>query len=166
MFECNGEVDKFAYDDCKIIKVNISQNLMALTVEALAVEPDNSQNKNFTKSYAGDTDIVFTDMHIVKSVKEGYRYYDADGNLVSDEPDRELTEDELKELIKGLEGDYLYGIKGVDDPEAEKKRYVIGIELPPENPEDVTEVTDSYQMLIECKNVKFSWEKYMNRING
>ena len=53
----------------------------------------------------------------------------------------------------------------MEDPEAEKKRYVIGIELPPENPEDVTEVTDSYQMLIECKNVKFSWEKYMNRIN-
>ena len=165
MFECNGEVDKFAYDDCKIIKVNVSQNVMAFTVEALAVEPDNSQNNNFTKSYAGDTDIVFTDMQIVKAVKEGYRYYDADGNLVSDEPDRELTEDELKELVKGLEGDYLYGIKEVEDPEAEKKRYVIGIELPAENPEDVTEVTDSYQMLIECKNVKFSWEKYMNRIN-
>ena len=84
MFECNGEVDKFAYDDCKIIKVNVSQNVMAFTVEALAVEPDNSQNNNFTKSYAGDTDIVFTDMQIVKAVKEGYRYYDADGNLALD----------------------------------------------------------------------------------
>ena len=90
MGECNGEVDKFAYDDCKIIKANTSQNVLALTVEALVVEPDNSQNKNFTKSYAGDTDIVFTDMHIVKSVKEGYRYYDADGNLITEFEERDV----------------------------------------------------------------------------
>ncbi len=60
MFKSINEVDKFRYDDCVINEVEIGDTSLCLRVEALIVKANNSQNSNYTESYADEAKILFT----------------------------------------------------------------------------------------------------------
>ena len=77
-FKSVNEVEKFRYDDCCIIKRKDIEADLVLEVEALIVKGNNSQNTNYTESYADVTQIIFKDATIVKGIKDGMRRYDAD----------------------------------------------------------------------------------------
>lgn len=209
MFQSINELDKFSYKDCVIKSVTVREDTIILQVEALIVEPDNSQNTNYTRSYAGDTTITYTQGRIGKVVKEGYRYYDANDILQEEVPDTVLSEAETVELMGQLANTYLYDIQMLDRNEVSdsddlsgKATYdthdlsenkivdkaapydnaegnkgvlrekdagkicVLGIEFPPEDPNDLSLATDSYQIMVFYENVTVEWERYMNRVEG
>lgn len=183
MFQSTNELDKFSYNDCVIKAVTIRDNTIALQVEALIVEPDNSQNTNYTRSYAGDAAITYTQGRICKVLKEGYRYYDANDVLQEEVPDTVLSEEEITTLLTQLTDTYLYDIQMVkpedvgdstilvgDEPDASNsqdvKVCVLGIEFSPEDPNDLSLKTDSYQIMVTYDTVTVQWERYMNRVEG
>ena len=183
MFQSIDELDKFSYNDCVIKAVTVRENTIALQVEALIVEPDNSQNTNYTRSYAGDAAITYTQGRICKVVKEGYRYYDANDVLQEEVPDTVLSEGEIMTLLSQLTDTYLYDIQMVKQEDVEAslipaggdmaasnsqdvKVCVLGIEFPPEDPNDLSLKTDSYQIMVAYDNVTVQWERYMNRVEG
>lgn len=183
MFQSTNELDKFSYNDCVIKAVTIRESTIALQVEALIVEPDNSQNTNYTRSYAGDSSITYTQGQIFKVVKEGYRYYDANDVLQEEVPDAVLSEEEITTLLTQLTDTYLYDIQMVKpedvkdspilaggEPDAsnslERNFCVLGIEFPPEDPNDLSLRTDSYQIMVAYGSVTVQWERYMNRVEG
>ena len=49
------ELEHFRFDDCQIDTFAVTENGVELMVEALIVRADNSQNTNYTESYAGTT---------------------------------------------------------------------------------------------------------------
>lgn len=73
-------------------------------VEALIVRADNSQNTNYTESYAGTTKIRITDGKLIRCVRDGYKYYDANDVLQSEVPDYELSVAETTDFPKPVKG--------------------------------------------------------------
>lgn len=71
------ELEHFRFDDCQIDTFAVTENGVELMVEALIVRADNSQNTNYTESYAGTTKIRITDGKLIRCVRDGYKYYDA-----------------------------------------------------------------------------------------
>ena len=69
-------------------------------VEALIVAPHNSQNHNFTKSYADETTIRFENAKVIKGIREGYKRYDADDNLLETIEDQPLSIAETDTLMQ------------------------------------------------------------------
>lgn len=155
-FKSVDEIDKFRFDDCQISHFKVMDHSVELEVEALIVKADNSQNTNYTESYAGTALIRLPDSLLVRCVRDGYKYYDANDVLQSEVPDYELSVAETKAFPDTCEGAYLYEMKKEDG-------YVLGIEFA--DPED-NMVGDSYQVFIKCKNAVVTWERYMNRVQA
>ena len=64
-----NEIESFRYDDCYIIGRKDTESDIVLEVKALIVKGDNSQNANFTDSYADVAHIIFKKGSIVKGIK-------------------------------------------------------------------------------------------------
>lgn len=151
------EIEEFRFDDCQISRFQVSAQGAELEVEALIVRANNSQNTNYTESYADTTRIYMQDGRIDRIIQDGYRYYDANDVLISEVPDEVLPEAELADFPKKCAGAYLYEMQRI--PEG----YMLGVEF--EDPEDHT-VGASYRIYISCETVTCTWERYMNRVQS
>ena len=90
MFKSIDETDKFSYTDCVISDIEKAEDGYIFNVEALIVKENNSQNSNFTESFAGPSKIKFVDGKLKDIVKVGFKYYNADSVLIKEVPD-EIT---------------------------------------------------------------------------
>ena len=161
-FKSINEIEKFSFEDCEIRKFELSEGQIRMELEALIVKPDNSQNANFTESYAGTTAVRLKGGKVTSAAKEGYRYYDADDTLISEVPDEPLNMDEIGHLVAKLEGALLFVMQ-------KKKEnngiftYSMRIEFPNQEEYDDS-VTESYELIVEFEQAIFEWELYMNRV--
>ena len=159
-FRSENEIEQFCFDDCQIIKFEVKENMIRMELEALIVKRNNSQNTNFTESYAGTTEVRLLGGKIIKVVKDGYRYYDANEVLISEIPDKELSYEETEELLKSCNGAYLYFMEK-EKEESNIFYYTIGIEFV--DKEENT-MSDSYSMSVSLDKAVFNWEHYMNKV--
>lgn len=159
-FQSINEIEKFSFEDCKITKFEVKENQIYMELEALIVKPDNSQNTNYTESYAATTKVKLTGGQILSGIKDGYKYYDANDVLIKEVPDKPLTEAQLETFPKNCEGAFLYALTK-EKQEDNVNYYTMGIEF--EDEEDNT-VADSYQLKICFEKAVFSWETYLNRV--
>ena len=158
-FKSINEVQNFRYDDCSIVKrINTAADFV-LEVEALIVKSNNSQNTNYTESYADKAQISFKNSTIVRGIKEGMKKYDANDKLIEEIKDVDLDDKELNELCNNLADMYLCGIEQVGDSED----YVLFLERENEDKYD-TIPADTFQIKIHCENVIISWDRYLNRV--
>lgn len=157
-FQSVNEINTFAFRDCELISIERAGSGLRLEVEALIVEAANSQNTNYTDSYAGTTIITLENATIIKALEEGHRYYDANDRLLEEVPDRVMSEKETEELLKKCKpGCYLFGM--VKEPETTDDLYVYSLGI------DVTE-TDSYWIYVSFTKAIFRWDRYMNRVQS
>lgn len=154
-FNSINEIDKFRFDDCVLKECSIDESGITLMVEALIVKADNSQNSNYTESYAGEAAINMPGAKVSGLIRDGYRKYDADDNLIEQVEDESLPVNALnfKEMFNNQ---YLTDISALKEGE-----YRIGFEIADEDP---TAITDSYTMVVQCESISVSWDRYMNRV--
>ena len=154
-----NEIESFRYDDCYIIGRKDTESDMVLEVNALIVKGDNSQNANFTDSYADVAQIILKKGSIVKGFKDGIKRYDADGKLIEEFEDVLLDNDNLSQLCNNLEGMYLQEIERVNDTD----EYVIFTERASDEPYE-TFSSDTYQIKVHCDGITIRWDRYLNRV--
>lgn len=159
-YQSVDEIEKFSFEDCKISKFQVRENQIDMELEALIVKPDNSQNTNYTESYAGTTKVKLTGGKILSGFKDGYKYYDANDVLIKEIPDETLTAEQLEKFPKTCEGAFLFSMVKTKQ-ENDIYYYEMGIEF--EDEEDNT-VADSYQLTISFEKAIFIWEQYLNRV--
>ena len=160
-FKSVNEIEKFTFDDCVISSFKVNEAGIILVFEALIVDSNNSQNTNYTESYADTTTVRLLDGKIISAKKDGYRYYDANEVLMEEVPDTVLSDVETENIIKICEGAYLYYMEKDADNESSKNIYNIGLEFTDE--EDNT-AADSYEIKVSFKEAIFAWERYLNRV--
>ncbi len=156
-FQSVNELEQFSFQDAQIKKFAVSEELISFELEAVIVKARNSQNANFTDSYAGTLSMRLLGGNIQKAVKEGYKYYDANDVLVEEVPDTPLSDAEIAALIKGSKDYYLFDVVKVEDDQNDTGHflYLFGI--------DADEET-SYWFQIEFDKSLLEWERYMNRV--
>lgn len=154
MFKSVDELNNFSFADCVITGLKTAEDGLVIDAEALIVKANNSQNSNFTESYAGPSVIKFLGGSISDIVKVGFKYYDADGKLLREVADEPVNKAMWGALIKSFPGNYL--------PEIELSEgvYTVEIEM---SEEDGTQ-GNSYLLSIPASGVTVSWEHYMNRV--
>ena len=160
-FKSTNEIEKFTFDDCVISSFKVNDAGIILVLEALIVDSNNSQNTNYTESYADTTTVRLLDGKIISAKKDGYKYYDANDVLMEEVPDEILSEVETDNIIKTCEGAYLYYMEKDADNESSDNIYNIGLEFTDE--EDNT-AADSYEIKVSFKEAIFTWERYLNRV--
>lgn len=163
MFKSENELDKFIFDDCVVNNVILTDTEMIFELEALIVGERNSQNTNFTKSYADTAKMVLSDVEINSMVIAGYKVYDADDNLVETIDDKEILVDEYSKHFDAMKGAYLYRVLE-DSSEDGKFTYDIEIESAYDNVQDLR--SDTYVINASFSKSLISWDRYLNRVNN
>lgn len=154
-----NEIEKFSFEDCMISKFEVKDDMLCLELEALIVKPDNSQNTNYTESYAGTTEVRLMGGKILSGIKDGYRYYNANDELLKETPDEPLTEEQILRLTKTCEGAYLFDMVKKEETD-HRYIYFMGIEFADEE----NTMADSYQLEVAFEKAVFEWDFYMNRV--
>ena len=160
-FKSVNEIEKFTFDDCVVSSFKANEAGIILVLEALIVDSNNSQNTNYTESYADTTTVRLLDGKIISAKKDGYKYYDANEVLLEEVPDTVLSDEETDNIIKTCEGAYLYYMEKDADNLSSENIYNIGLEFTDE--EDNT-AADSYEIKVSFKEAIFTWERYLNRV--
>ena len=154
MFKSIDEIDKFSYEDCVLTGMEWAEDGLLFEVEALIVRENNSQNTNFTESYVGPSVIKLVDGRVTDVIKTGFKYYDADGQLLKTIPDEAESPLVWESLFKTFPGNYLPSLEAVDGG------YLLEIEM---SEEDGTQ-GNSYLLKIEASSAIVTWDKYLNRV--
>ncbi|MBQ7534407.1 MAG: hypothetical protein IJT43_02175 [Stomatobaculum sp.] len=164
-FTSVNELQNFSFRDCTISRFEVVKDLslLRMELEALIVEPRNSQNTHFTQSYAGTVYLRMTEAEVLSGTKVGYRLYDANGKLLSETPDELLTLEELAALPKRCEGAFLPEIN-VSEEKNDARVGVITVEFPPEEQYDTLPV-ETYEITVRFKDVILEWDFYMNKVD-
>ena len=165
-FRSVNEIDRFSFRDCVISRFEETETGLRLELSGLIVEPQNSQNTNYTRSYAGDTVLALHGGRLEKGIKEGFRYYSADDVLLSETPDTELDADAIRHLLPSFTGAFLYDVQLLpSDRPGNGNVCVFGIEMP-DDPDWPAGVTDSYQIRLSFAEAVFTWDHYLNRVQN
>ena len=162
-FECTDELQNFSFEDCIIKRFEATDSTVSFEVEALIVKPSNSQNPNYTESYAGTALIRLIGGRLLSGRKEGFRYYDADDRLISVTPDEELGPEQLREFPSRCKDAYLFRLE--ESPAGEGRVLLdISIEFPAEEEYASPNDSDSYALTASCEKVIIGWDQYLNRV--
>lgn len=161
-FRSVNEIEKFSFEDCVVRTISQEETGLRLELEALIVRPDNSQNTNYTESYAGPTTAHLQNGRVLRVVKEGYRYLDADDNPVEEVADQELSRQEAEVFLKACQEYYLFCMERVKE-ENGVFTYAVGIEVPAQEVYDTTP-TDTYRLEVCFTRAEFVWQLYLNRV--
>ena len=156
-FNSKNEIDKFSFKDAEITGYSGGDNDIEFKLEALIVEPDNSQNSNFTKSYADSAVLRLDKGKILSGFKEGYSYYDANDTLIEKVDDKDMSIDEIEALLKESKGAYLFEVSKCDSG------YIFGIEFVGEDQFDPSE-DDTYYITFAGEDITVSWDRYLNKV--
>ena len=163
-YQSVNEFSHFSFSDCVLTEMSATPAGVQLTLEALIVLPENSQNTNFTASYAGTVQLRLLGGQFTESVKEGYQYRDANDVLLESVPDTLLSPTEVSSLLPELRDVYLFQI--LSETKADGKILLeLGIEFPQAEEYD-TLITPSYRIGVLCEKAVFGWDYYMNRVES
>lgn len=158
-FTSINELEHFGFQDAQIQRAEYAEGILEFELEAVIVRANNSQNSNYTDSYAGTLFMRLEKAIIQKGVKEGYKYYDANDVLKQEVPDTPLDESEIKNLLKNSKDYYLFDMVKVNEEENKTGHYLYLLGI------DADEET-SYWLQVEFEKSILTWERYMNRVQN
>ena len=161
-YQSVNELEQFSFEDCRIKKMELLEDIIRMEMEALIVLPFNSQNTNFTESYAGDTVMRLLGAKVTGAVKEGYRYFNANGVLLEQVPDEPMSGETLKEFVEHIGGAYFYSMKKTGEKDG-KITCALNFEVPPEEEYEDTKA-DIYRIEVEYEKLVVNWERFLNRV--
>ena len=161
-FRSVNEISTFSFEDCMVTKFEMGETDLYMELEALIVKANNSQNTNYTESYAGLVRVRLQGAKVLSGYQEGSKYYDANDVLIREIPDKPFTEKELQDFLKTCPGNYLYCMEPVKAEEGSYE-YSVGIEYAEDNDYGST-VLDSFRLNICFEKAIFEWDRYMNRV--
>lgn len=153
-FQTKNGLHLFRFEEVTIRQVQAGGDALTLVMDGLIVRGNHPDNEEFTDRYADTANVSFLKAGLTEIVKEGYKYYDADGRLLEEKPDQPLSKEEYDGLLAQCKDVWLYDIIEVLKQEG-AYRYQIGIDLNEE---------DTYWLTVECAQTVVEWERFKNRV--
>ena len=163
MFESVNELDKFIYDDCVVKEFEYIGDRIKIVLDALIVSESNSQNTNFTKSYADSATMVLSNASIEKIILAGYKEYNADDELVNSVEDVTIPSKDYPEIIEKLADTYMYRMMYMSK-DGDVYRFDAEFETMPEDPAVPDLRSDTYVISLAFDKAVVSFERYLNRV--
>lgn len=91
-FRCVDEFEQLSFDDSPIVSFQMSEDEVTFTFGGATIKAGNSQNGRFQDMYCGEITLTLLQAQMKRLVKEGMKYYDADGNLQREIPDEDVPD--------------------------------------------------------------------------
>ncbi len=148
------EAGNFEFQDAEILEIKLERGHLFLNLGYVTILPENSCNRDIRKM--GTNELLFQVQHVTveKFVEEGYKVFDADGNLTGTCDDREISTEEYAQMFQELQQGNIYALLKKETGEEESPlQYEIYM--------DANERT--YLLKVRGKHDVQEWERFMNR---
>lgn len=153
-FETKDNLRYFNFEEVSIMDVELTKETVTLVLKGLIVKGTNPNNEECVDRFVDIVNMRFLNGAVTGMVKEGFKYYDANGKLLKEKPDEAVVLTDIDRILKQCKDVPLYDVVAVSETQDEKK-YQIGIDLN----ED-----DTYWIDITCSGTVMEWERFMNRV--
>ena len=114
-YTTRNEFCNFEFSEVHIDDVKIQNGVFQMVLDDVKILPENSTNRDIRKMRANGLVLTIEDAQINSFVEEGYKTYDADGNLLREDPDIELDEQQYRDIYEFFIDSYAYLIAQNED---------------------------------------------------
>jgi hypothetical protein len=156
-FNTVDELQHFSFDDSAINELKTEDGKISFTFQGATVKADNSQNARFQDMFCGEIRLELEDADIVRIVKEGYKYYDANGDLQEQVPNQDVPAPAQKSVLERCAKGVVF--TAVEDSVEDGFASEFGIDVPREDDE---EEVDTYWLCIRFAHARAMWDRYCN----
>lgn len=146
-YRTENEFTHFKFSDVHVSDIMMSFGTFKICLDNVIIKSENSCNRDIRDMRTNGLVLKLEDADIISFVKEGFKTYDADGNLKSITPDEEIEESDYIETFNNFLDGYAFLI------EKENQNYTF-----------VFDGTDerTYTMIISASKDVCEWERFMN----
>ena len=113
-FQAVDEMSQFSFDDSVITELKAAAGGLEITFAGAVVRAGNSQNKRFQDMPCGEIVLKLEHVRIARLMKEGMKYYDADGTLQREIPDEDVPVPAQDAVLRRLSRGTVFTV--VEDP--------------------------------------------------
>ena len=154
-FQAVDEMRQFSFDDSVITGLKIAGGQAEITLAGATVRAGNSQNKRYQDMPCGEIILQFQNARIARLMKEGMKYYDADGTLQKEIPDEDVPIPAQDAVLQRLSGGRVFTT--VEDPVEQGYACELGIDVPQKQDE---EEVDTFWLCLTFDHVTAMWDRY------
>ncbi|MEE1304916.1 MAG: hypothetical protein U0K68_07180 [Agathobacter sp.] len=114
-YTTRNEFCNFEFSEVHIDDVKFQNGVFQMILDDVKILPENSTNRDIRKMRANGLVLTIEDAQINSFVEEGYKTYDANGNLLREDPDVELDEQQYRDIYEFFIDSYAYLIAQNED---------------------------------------------------
>lgn len=114
-YTTRNEFCNFEFSEVHIDDVKFQNGVFQMILDDVKILPENSTNRDIRKMRANGLVLKIEDAQINSFVEEGYKTYDANGNLLREDPDVELDEQQYRDIYEFFIDSYAYLIAQNED---------------------------------------------------
>ncbi len=146
-YTTTNEFDHFDFLEVHVNDIMFANGVFKIGLDDVKILPENSCNRDIRKMRTNGLILSLSDAEILSFVEEGYRIYDADGNLKKTEDDVPVDEQEYKTVFEYFTDAYAYNIEKKDD------EYTFVIDGTNER---------TYSIIVKASGDAQEWDKFLN----
>lgn len=154
-FQAVDEINQFSFDDSVITEFKAAAGEVEITFAGAIVRAGNSQNKRFQDMSCGEIILKMENVRIARLMKEGMKYYDADGTLQREIPDEDIPVPAQDAVLRRLSEGTVFTV--VEDSVEQGYACEFGIDVPRD--EDEEEV-DTFWLCLTFDHSTAMWDRY------
>lgn len=160
-FQAVDEMKQFSFDDSGILELNIREGQAEFMLDGAIVKAKNSQNSRYQDMCCGEITLLLENVKIARLMKEGMKYYDADGNMIREIPDEDVPAPAQPAVLRRLSGGRIFTV--VEDEVDSGFAYEFGIDVPQEQDE---EEVDTFWLCLFFEHATAMWDRYCSPSDG
>ena len=146
-FHTINEMEHFCFKKAYIAQICAVNGMFEIVFDNVTILPANSCNRDIREMRANELVLKISEPKIEALVEEGYKVYDANGNLKQKNEDITIAPEAYADKFKELEGSEVYSI------EQENGNYVISIDT-----EDHT-----FLLRVSGSGDTQEWDRFLNK---
>lgn len=146
-----NEFENFEFDDVHVSDIQSFDSTFHIVLDDVKILPDNSCNRDIRKMRANSLWLKIENPKIVSFIEEGYKTYNADGVLISEDEDRTVAVLEYKEIFDCIPDGYAFSIKKTEVENGFNYEFVL---------DGTNEKT--YTLVVQGSKDAEEWDKFLN----
>ena len=147
-FITTNEFDNFIFSEVHISDVRYSGDVFTIVLDDVKILPENSKNRDIRTMRTNGLVLKLNNAKILSLIEEGYKIYDADGNLMKTEDDIAIEEADYTEVMNNFLDGYAFVIE-----KSSNNEFVFVIDGANER---------TYNLVVYAESDSEEWDRFMN----
>ena len=114
-FTTKNEFDNFDFTELHVNEVEYTGETFRICIDDVGILPTNSRNTDIRKMRANGLILSIFEVNITEFIEEGYKIYDADGNLLNTETDIVIMPSDYQKVFEYFVDCYAFEITKKDN---------------------------------------------------